>query len=106
VAHPATAAWLLWKKSWDWLRPYPNPLFWPRGVVVVIGLLYAALTLLAARGLLLADRRGASLFCLGLLVLSMAVHVLTVVSWRYRIPYWDPVLILYGAFGALRGRSG
>jgi 4-amino-4-deoxy-L-arabinose transferase-like glycosyltransferase len=106
LAAPGAAARLLWHKALDWLRPYPNPLFWPTPVVVGIGLLYGGLTLLAARGLLIGPRRGASLFCVGLLVLSMAAHVLTVVSWRYRVPYWDPVLILYGAFGVLRGRSG
>jgi hypothetical protein len=30
----------------------------------------------------------------------MAAHVMTLVSWRYRVPYWDPVLVLYGTFGA------
>jgi len=23
-----------------------------------------------------------------------------IVVWRYRVPYWDPVLLLYGIFGA------
>jgi hypothetical protein len=27
----------------------------------------------------------------------MAAHVAIIVVWRYRIPYWDPVLILYAA---------
>ena len=30
----------------------------------------------------------------------MAAHVLVLVVWRYRVPYWDPVLLLYGVFGA------
>jgi Dolichyl-phosphate-mannose-protein mannosyltransferase len=100
AARPAATIRLLAHKAADWLRPYPNPLFWPRSVVVGIGALYALLYVLAARGLLLAPRRGATVFALAFLIASMAAHVLTLVSWRYRVPYWDPVLILFGVFGA------
>jgi Dolichyl-phosphate-mannose-protein mannosyltransferase len=100
AARPAATIRLLATKAADWLRPYPNPLFWPRTIVFGIGALYAILYFLAARGLLLAPRRGATIFALAFLCASMAAHVLTIVSWRYRVPYWDPVLILYGAFGA------
>jgi hypothetical protein len=41
-------------------------------------------------------------FCLAVLVLSMAAHVALQVVWRYRVPYWDPILLLYGTFGAAR----
>ncbi len=108
LADPGGWALLLAKKTWDWLRPYPNPLFWPRAVVIGIGLLYGALYLLAARGLAIAPRRGVTLFSLGVLAASMAAHVLTVVSWRYRVPYWDPILLLYAApaaIGLVRGRA-
>jgi len=30
----------------------------------------------------------------------LAVHVVILVLWRYRVSYWDPVLLLYGVFGA------
>jgi hypothetical protein len=100
AARPAATTRLLARKAWDWLRPYPNPLFWQRPVVLGIGALYVTLYVLAARGLALAPRRGATLFALTFLFASMAAHVMTLVSWRYRVPYWDPVLILYGAFGA------
>jgi len=100
VRDPRETLRLYGKKIWDWLRPYPNPLYWPRMVVLGIGALHGILYLLAARGLLLAPRRGATLFALAFLFASMATHVLTLVSWRYRVPYWDPVLILYGMFGA------
>lgn len=99
LSEPARTARLYARKIWDWLRPYPNPMFWPSSVVLGVGALYSVLYVLAARGLWIAPRRGAALFALGILVLSMAVHVLTVVSWRYRVPYWDPVLLLYGVFG-------
>jgi hypothetical protein len=100
AARPAATLRLLARKAADWLRPYPNPNFWSPTVVLGIGALYTIFYLLAARGLLLAPRRGATLFALAFLFLSMAAHVLTLVSWRYRVPYWDPVLILYGVFGA------
>jgi 4-amino-4-deoxy-L-arabinose transferase-like glycosyltransferase len=100
AARPGKTALLAARKVWDWLRPYPNPLFWPWPIVLGIGLLYVVLYALAARGLALAPRRGATLVALAVLVASMAAHVMTLVSWRYRVPYWDPVLVLYGAFGA------
>lgn len=104
IAHPAAHAELLLLKAWDWLRPYPNPLFWPRYAVVGVGILYGVLYVLCALGLLRAPRRGVSLFALAVLALSMAAHVASVVSWRYRVPYWDPILILYAAFGVERKR--
>jgi 4-amino-4-deoxy-L-arabinose transferase-like glycosyltransferase len=100
AARPAATVLLATRKAWDWLRPYPNPLFWPPPIVLGIGVLYVALYGLAARGLALAPRRGATFFALAFLVASMAAHVMTLVSWRYRVPYWDPVLVLYGTFGA------
>ena len=104
AARPAWHLELLVRKAWDWLRPYPNPLFWPRAAVVGIGILYAAVYALAALGLVHAPRRGVALFAAGVLLLSMAAHVASVVSWRYRVPYWDPILILYGSWEALRPR--
>jgi hypothetical protein len=37
-----------------------------------------------------------------LLAATMAAHVILQVVWRYRAPYWDPVLILYSVFAAAR----
>jgi 4-amino-4-deoxy-L-arabinose transferase-like glycosyltransferase len=102
AARPAWHLELLLRKAWDWLRPFPNPLFWPRAVVVGIGAFYAILYGLATLGLAEAPRRGVSLFALSVLALSMAAHVASVVSWRYRVPYWDPILILYSAYAVFR----
>ncbi len=99
-ADPAGWLRLCARKAWEWLRPYPTPWFWPRGVVVTLGAFYVVLYALAAVGLLWAPRPGVRAFTLGVLVFSMAVHVLVLVVWRYRVPYWDPVLLLYGLFGA------
>jgi len=101
-ADPRQWATLLLRKSWDWLRPYPSPLFWPPGVVWTIGIFTAALTLLAVVGLAGSPRPGVRLFALALLFLTMAAHVAIIVVWRYRVPYWDPVLLLYGVWGAAR----
>jgi hypothetical protein len=100
ASEPVWATRLYLRKVWDWLRPYPNPLYWPRTVVFGTGVLYTILYVMAARGLLLAPRRGATLFALAFLLASMTAHLLTIPAWRYRVPYWDPVLILYGVFGA------
>jgi 4-amino-4-deoxy-L-arabinose transferase-like glycosyltransferase len=101
---------LLRHKAWDWLRPYPNPLFWPAWSVWIVGAIYSAGTILAIAGLAAAPRPGVRLFALAYLALTMAVHVAVLVVWRYRVPYWDPVLLLYGSFGAAvfsrRGRAG
>ena len=102
LADPAGSARLLAMKAWHWLRPYPTPWFWPPAVVAGIGALYAGLYFLAARGLLRAPRRGVTAFCVAALAVSMAAHVLLQVVWRYRVPYWDPILVLYGVFGASR----
>ena len=88
---------LFLQKTWDWLRPYPSHLFWPPWVVIGTGLYYAGLFLLAAVGFVRAPRPGVRAFSLALLALTMAAHVVIIVVWRYRIPYWDPVLLLYAA---------
>jgi 4-amino-4-deoxy-L-arabinose transferase-like glycosyltransferase len=91
----------IWRhKLWDWLRPYPNPLFWPQGIVIAVGVFYVALYVFAARGLIQTPKPGASLLAAAVLVVSLLAHLPFVVVWRYRIPYWDPVLILYGVYGA------
>jgi len=97
---PAGWAKLLLRKAWDWLRPYPNPLFWPVWVVWTVGVFYAVLALLAAIGLVASPRPGVRAFVLAFLLLTMVAHVAIIVVWRYRVPYWDPVLLLYACSGA------
>lgn len=91
---------LLLRKSWDWLRPYPHALFWPPWVVWVTGAVYVALTALAIRGFVLAPRPGVRLFVLAYLATTLISHVIFIVVWRYRIAYWDPLLLLYAVVGA------
>lgn len=108
-AHPGEEVALLARKSLDWLRPYPSAWFWPRPVVLGVGALYTVLFALAAWGLATAERRGVALFCVALLAVSMLFHVAMIVIWRYRVPYWDPVLLLYSvavAAGAARRAAG
>ena len=99
-----SAGWagLMLRKAWDWLRPYPNRLFWPPWIVWTTGFFYTVLTILAAAGLVSSPRAGVRRFVFAYLALTMASHLLFIVVWRYRIPYWDPVLLLYGTFGASR----
>ncbi|MEP6801133.1 MAG: hypothetical protein ABJC07_04295 [Acidobacteriota bacterium] len=100
----AAAGWarLLLRKAWDFTRPYPNPLFWPRPVVFAVGAAGTAATLLAVAGISGARRRGVRNFALCVLAVTFAAHVALIVVWRYRIPYWDPILLLYAAPGGAR----
>ncbi len=100
-ADPAGTRLLLLRKVWHWLRPSPTP-FWGAAIVLPATLLYLALYAAAASGMVSARRRGAVGFCVAVLALSMAVHVAILVLWRYRVPYWDPILVLYGVPGAAR----
>ena len=69
-------------------------------MVWTVGALYAVITVLAMVGLAVAPRPGVRLFVLAYLAVTLASHVVLIVVWRYRIPYWDPVLILYSVLGA------
>jgi 4-amino-4-deoxy-L-arabinose transferase-like glycosyltransferase len=99
---PAGWACLLLRKAWDFVRPGPSPMFWPRSVVIAVSSFGAAVSLLAVVGLATARRRGAAAFATAFLVATLAVHVLLIVVWRYRIPYWDPVLLLYAVPGGAK----
>ena len=99
-AHPDRTVPLLLHKAWDWLRPYPSPFFWPAWIVWTSGTYYTLLSVLAVIGAWHSPRRQVLLFTLAYLALTMAAHVALIVVWRYRIAYWNPVLVLYGAFGA------
>jgi 4-amino-4-deoxy-L-arabinose transferase-like glycosyltransferase len=99
-ADPAAAARLFAEKAWQWIRPYPTAWLWPASVVVGTGALYLVLYALSIRGLARSSRRGVAAFCVAVLALGMAVHVILEVVWRYRMPYWDPILILFAVYGA------
>jgi 4-amino-4-deoxy-L-arabinose transferase-like glycosyltransferase len=92
--------WLMGKKSLDWLRPWPSPFRWDAAIIVAVGLWYALLFVLAGVGLVRSRRHGVSVAAVGVLVLSAAIHIATVVSWRYRMVFWDPVLVVFAALGA------
>lgn len=99
-ANPAGTARLLAWKTLNWLRPYPDPRFWPRWAVVGVGGYFVTLFFLACVGLATAERRGVCRFCLGLLGVTMLVHVVLEADWRHRTTYWDPVLLIYASYGA------
>jgi 4-amino-4-deoxy-L-arabinose transferase-like glycosyltransferase len=58
------------------------------------------LGLLAVLGLVRAPRRGAALFCAILLAATLLAHVIVRAGWGARAATWDPILLLYGVFGA------
>lgn len=98
-ADPRGIGKMMLAKAWHWLRPFPTPWYWPTPIVVATGVYYSVLSVLAVIGLARAPRPGVRAFALGTLGISMAIHVVFLVVWRYRVPYWDPVLVLYGVFG-------
>ena len=100
-ADPAGTARLLARKAWHWLRPYPT-LFWGWPIVLSATLLYLFLYAAAAVGMVTAERRGAVWFSLAVMAIAMAVHVAILVLWRYRVPFCDPILLLYAMPGAAR----
>ena len=100
-ADPAGSLLLTGWEAWTWLRPYPDPRFWPPAVVAAVGLAFSILYLLTAIGLARAPRRGCARFAIVFLAATMLVHVALGASWRYRTTSWDPILLLYGVFGAV-----
>jgi hypothetical protein len=101
-SHPREEVWLLARKAGDWLRPWPSRFVRGPGVRFVVGAEYTLLCALAAVGFATASRPGVALFCGAVLVVTMATHVVFEVVWRYRMPYWDPILLLYAAGGIRR----
>jgi len=99
-ADPAGTLRLIVWKAGDWLRPWADPRFWPVSVVAATGAVFLLLDVLAVIGLARAERTGARAFCLAFLAVTMLVHVILEVNWRYRTAYWDPVLLLYAVRGA------
>ena len=100
AAEPSMALRLYARKLWEWLRPYPSPLYWPAPVVWGVGIYHALLFALAAAGLAAAQRRGAALFTAVYLAVTMLTHVAFLVVWRYRTPHWNPVLLIYATAAA------
>jgi 4-amino-4-deoxy-L-arabinose transferase-like glycosyltransferase len=86
-------------KALQWLRPYPTSWYWPKWIVIVTGVYYLGLEAAALLGLVRSPRPSVSRFCAGVLILSTLGHLLVVPLWRYRVPYWDPILLMFGLFG-------
>ncbi len=103
---PREEAWLLWKKTLEWLRPGTSPLVRGRTVFALTTVYYSALFVAAGVALAGARRRGIAVFCAFALAITMAVHVLLLVLLRYRMASWDPILILYAPSGILRLLGG
>lgn len=98
-AHPREEILLLAAKLRDWVRPWADPGEWGFPLAAATGVWYALLALAALRGGVGAGRRGVRVFSGGVLLISLLAHLATIVSVRYRIVAWDPVLVLYAAAG-------
>jgi 4-amino-4-deoxy-L-arabinose transferase-like glycosyltransferase len=95
---------LLLHKAADWLRPWPSPFRWSRPVVIAVGGYNTLLGIAAVFGLYWAPR-GLTVAALVVFVTTMAIHVLLLTIWRYRIVYWDPVLVIYASYGIARSSA-
>lgn len=108
--HPRRTIRLLLHKAADWARPWPSPFGWPAAVVIAVGTYNSLLYVAAALGLWAAPRRGIAAAAVLVLLGTMAAHVALMVTWRYRIVYWDPVIVLFTSYGLVtifgRGHRG
>jgi 4-amino-4-deoxy-L-arabinose transferase-like glycosyltransferase len=99
---PGRTARLFLHKAADWIRPWPSPLVWSLPVVIAVGVYNSALCVAAVLGLWSSPRRGVAAAALLVLAVTMAAHVVLQTVWRYRIAYWDPVLVLFAGWGSVR----
>jgi 4-amino-4-deoxy-L-arabinose transferase-like glycosyltransferase len=111
-SHPGRWRALVVEKTLDWLRPWASRFGWPPGIVAATGLWYVTLFVLAGLGMFRGKRRGLVAAAVLVLFLSTAAHVATLVVWRYRMVFWDPLLIVFASAalvelfgGAFSGRT-
>jgi hypothetical protein len=97
--HPGRTLSLLGHKAADWLRPWPSLFRWSEPVVIAVGAYNTLLGIAALSGLFRAPRRGLTVAALVVLGATMAIHMLLLTIWRYRIVYWDPILVIYASCG-------
>ena len=96
-SHPGRWRALMVDKTLDWLRPWASRFGWSPGIVAATGLWYVALFVLAGLGMFHEKRRGLVVAAVLVLLLTTAAHVATLVVWRYRMVFWDPVLVVFAS---------
>ena len=93
----------LFLKSWEYMRPYVNPMVYPTKYVILTALVNGILYLLGVIGLLRAffskKTRGVAALFLLYFLFSLLVHTFFLASNRYRIVFIDPYLYIFSAFG-------
>jgi len=97
---PAESARFAMKKAWLYWRPWLNPLEYGKGTVLASAVILVALYVLAVIGLRKHPLRNAVLVYFAVLWLA---HIPHQVVMRYRIPFTDPLLIVFAAGGTTRG---
>lgn len=102
---PAESARFMARKAWLYWRPWLNPLEYGTPVVVASALILVPLFVLAAIGLRRHPLRNAVLVYFAVFWLA---HIPHQVVMRYRIPFTDPLLLVFAAGGiaAVARRSG
>lgn len=88
-------------KAWGYWQPWLQPFGYSRWIVVSSGLVMVTLYALAVPGAVMLWRKQSGrplvAMVLFLAVASTAVHVLTLSSVRYRLPFVDPYLSVFAA---------
>ena len=105
-AHRGEEALIFASKVRDWIRPWADPGVWGLPVALATGAWYLLLALAGVAGAIGARRRRILGFAAAVLAISLLAHVATIVSVRYRIVAWDPVLVLYAAAGLAKIPGG
>jgi 4-amino-4-deoxy-L-arabinose transferase-like glycosyltransferase len=102
---PAESARFMARKAWLYWRPWLNPIEYGTRAVVASALILVTLFVLAAIGLWRHPLRNAVLVYFAVFWLA---HVPHQVVMRYRIPFTDPLLLVFaaGAIASLRKADG
>lgn len=101
IADPSRALKIWAHKAWGYWQPWLQPFGYSLPAVLASGFVMVGLYVLAFRGLLGARRRpetreAIALFA-ALAIASTGVHVLSLSSIRYRLPYIDPLRMVFAA---------
>jgi hypothetical protein len=105
-ADPAGEARFTAEKAWLYWRPWLNPFEHSRFAVIATGAFYVALYVLAAFGM---ARSGDRRYVVAALIFFAAMwlaHLPYQVSMRLRVPFTDPLLIVFAAGALCTTRAG
>ncbi len=93
------------EKAWLFWRPWLNPMEYSRRVVVLSAIFFFALYILGAIGLALYDNRRVAFAIVIFFVIMWLAHLPYQISMRLRIPFVDPLMIVFAASALVKLRD-